>query len=740
MARTQSTRQAELITPLGPDTLLFHQMVAHEGMSQLFEYDLVVLSDDENICLTDLLGQHAHVELELPNDATRFFCGHATRFSFVGFQGNLAKYMVKLRPWLWFLTQAQNNRIFQNKTVPEIVKSVCNDHGFTDIDDRLTDSYDSREFCVQYRESDFDFVSRLLEEEGIYYYFVHEAGKHELVLADAISAHAPFGNYDLVPWYPPDAHDHRERDHIDHWELCQTVRSGKYAMRDFNFEKPQNSLEAKAKVERPIEHGDYEVYDYPGRYREVVPGEKFARKRIEALQAEFEVMNGSGNARGLQPGHLFTLENHDRDDQNREYLILSVTHDVTQDDYDSTSAGGSDSFNYGCSLQAMPSSEPFRPPRVTPRPIVHGPQTAYVVGDAGEEIWTDKHGRVKVEFHWDRADQNNSNSSCWVRVSQSWAGKQWGAQFLPRIGHEVIVEFLEGDPDRPIITGAVYNEGNKPPYDLPANATQSGIKTRSSKGGNADNFNEFRFEDKKGSEQIYMHAEKDRSTVVEHDDTLEIGNNRAQTVDKNETIHVKANRDESIDGNLDQKIGGNQTISVGGNDDQSVQGNRDVAVSKDHKLDVTGNSEYMVLGNWTHRSMNIDMTAMSSIAVSAMGGGIDILSVAPIQITAPAGVVLNDSMITSTSGTVTETAGAATKSAGSCTETCGSSSVAKGFDQAYKGFDITMKASGLSVSGLSLEHTTLKVGSPGLELKKVGSLKMEGSGFKIDKSGFSMIA
>ena len=298
MAITQSTRQAELITPLATDKLLFHQMVAYEGVSRLFDYDLTVLSEDENIVLTALLGEQAHVELELPNDATRYFSGYVTRFSFLGFHGNFSKYAVKLRPWLWFLSRARNNRIFQEQTVPDIIKQVFADHGFTqDIEDKLTETYDQRLFCVQYRESDFDFVSRLMEDEGIYYYFVHEAGRHKLVLADGISAHQPFGDYECVPWFPPDSHDRRERDHLDHWELCNTVRSGKYSMRDFNFETSSNHLDAPpgapAEIDRGHNHDAYEVYDYPGRFDKIVQGETYARKRIEALQADFEVLTAA---------------------------------------------------------------------------------------------------------------------------------------------------------------------------------------------------------------------------------------------------------------------------------------------------------------------------------------------------------------------------------------------------------------------------------------------------------------
>ncbi|MCC5863650.1 MAG: type VI secretion system tip protein VgrG [Wenzhouxiangella sp.] len=743
MARTQENRQAELISPLGTDVLLFHHLVARESVSQLYDYDLMVFSEDENIVLDDLIGQHAHVELELPHGDTRYFCGHVTRFSFLGFRGPLAKYKVELKPWFWFLTRAVNNRIFQNETVPEIIKKVCADHGFTDIDDRLTSSYDPREFCVQYRESDFAFLSRLMEEEGIYYYFTHEPGKHELVLADSISAHEPFGDYAVVPYFPPDQHDHRERDHIDAWQVSRAVRSGKIALRDYNFATPGANMEVKAQMIRDYEHAEYEQYDYPGDYSTPGEGEAYARLRLEAEQADIEILRGGGNARGLIPGFLFELEDYPRDDQNREYLILAVTHDIMTDEFDAEVEAGESEFNYSCSLMAMPSSEPFRAACRTPRPIVHGPQTGVVVGESGEEIWTDEHGRVKVQFHWDREGQKNENSSCWIRVAQGWAGKKWGMQFLPRIGHEVVVEFLEGDPDRPLVTGSVYNAENKPPYDLPAKATQSGIKTRSSKNGSASNFNEFRFEDKKGSELIYVHAEKDRHSEVENDDALNIGNDRKKTIGGNETIHVKKNRKDNIDLNLDQEVGVHRTIKVGtkstGNDKLEVSGKREVDVKKDYKLDIDGNYNVTVKGAWTHKSKKITMTSETSIDITAQGGGIDVTASAPVTINAPAGVFLNDSQLHTTSGTVINVFAMINVSGGNCTETKASDSVWKGFDQSYKGFDIGMKISGLSVSGISLEHTTLKIGSPGLELKKIGSLKMEASGFKIDKSGFKML-
>lgn len=733
MARTQENRQAELITPLGTDVLLFHHLVARESVSQLYDYDLMVFSEDENIVLDDLIGQHAHVELELPHGDTRYFCGHVTRFSFLGFRGPLAKYKLELKPWFWFLTRAVNNRIFQNETVPEIIKKVCADHGFTDIDDRLTSSYDPREFCVQYRESDFAFLSRLMEEEGIYYYFTHEPGKHELVLADSISAHEPFGDYAVVPYFPPDQHDHRERDHIDAWQVSRAVRSGKIALRDYNFATPNANMEVKAQMIRDYEHAEYEQYDYPGNYSSPGEGEAYARLRLEAEQADIEILRGGGNARGLIPGFLFELEDYPRDDQNREYLILAVTHDIMTDEFDAEVEAGESEFNYSCSLMAMPSSEPFRAACRTPRPIVHGPQTGVVVGESGEEIWTDEHGRVKVQFHWDREGQKNENSSCWIRVAQGWAGKKWGMQFLPRIGHEVVVEFLEGDPDRPLVVGSVYNADNKPPYDLPAKATQSGIKTRSSKDGSASNFNELRFEDKKGAELVYMHAEKNRKTVVENDDELIIENDRKKKITGFETIHVEKTRLDEIDLDLLVNVGRNRTVNLtqmngGGNDELFIRGSRTKEVDGDEDVEIGGKYDVTVEGDWIHESKNIDLTANinydlhananvtvkagANVSITAIGGGISLTSTTPISITAPAGINCMDSTLTQLSA-LEDRVASLEKSA-------------KGFSDSWVGLSI-------GATLLKIEATGIGIAGTGIKLEKDGNAWLKKTALELYK-------
>ncbi|WP_339533371.1 type VI secretion system tip protein TssI/VgrG, partial [Pseudomonas mucidolens] len=342
-----------------------------------------------------------------------------------------------------------------------------------------------------------------------------------------------------VPYYPKDEQQ-RERDHMHNWHLAQEVQPGSLELNDYDFQRPSARIDVRSAMPRPHTAGDYPLYDYPGTYVQSADGEHYARTRIEALQTLHEQVEFSGNARGLGSGHLFSLTGFSRRDQNREYLIVGARYYITQENLES--GGGAASAQFESGLTCIDAQQSFRPLANTHRPIVKGPQTALVVGPKGEEIWTDQYGRVKVHFYWDRHDQSNENSSCWIRVSQSWAGKNWGSMQIPRIGQEVIVSFLEGDPDRPIITGRVYNAEQTVPYDLPENATQSGMKSRSSKGGTPANFNEIRMEDKKGLEQLYIHAERNQDIVVEVDESHSVGHDRNKSIGHDETVTIGNNR------------------------------------------------------------------------------------------------------------------------------------------------------------------------------------------------------
>ena len=581
----QKTRPIGVTTPLGEDVLLLKSMTGTEHLGRLFQYELSLLSTDEAIKMDDILGQKVTVRLDISEDQKRFFNGYVSRFAQTGRTTGYATYQITVRPWLWFLTRRQDCRIFQEMTVPEIIKKVFRDDGFSDFDESLSASYSKWEYCVQYRETDFDFVSRLMEQEGIYYYFKHEDGKHTLVLSDSYGAHSLIPGYEKVPYYPPTENVVRKGDYVSDWSITREVMPGLYSLQDFDFEKPSVDLSTRSKIKRGNDLADFEIYDYPGEYIEEKDGKDYTKARIEELQWQYEQIHGVANARGFTPGGLFELTDFPRDDQNREYLIVSASYDLQSSEFE-TGEGGDNEARYACRFSAIESKTPYRTPRFTPRPVIQGPQTAMVVGKAGSEIWTDKYGRVKVQFHWDRLGKKDENSSCWVRVAQVWAGKQWGAIHIPRIGQEVMVEFLEGDPDQPIITGRVYNAEAMPPYGLPDNATQSGLKSRSSKGGSGDNFNEIRMEDKKGSEELYIHAEKDHTNITEndrsedvgHDRSLHVGHDKSEKVDNDKTITIGKNHDESIAGNKtlsvggvhDESIGRNMSVNIGGNLSENV--------------------------------------------------------------------------------------------------------------------------------------------------------------------------
>ncbi|WP_447795365.1 type VI secretion system Vgr family protein [Pseudomonas farris] len=535
----QLSRLAKITSPLGPEVLLLKDMGGGEELGRLFSYELQLHSLDNAIDLNQLLGKPMCLSLQLDNGGERHFHGIVARCSQNVDQGQFASYQATLRPWLWLLTRTSDCRIFQNLTIPQIIKQVFRDLGFSDFEDALSRPYREWEYCVQYRETSFDFVSRLMEQEGIYYFFRHEQGRHVLVLADAYGAHTSAPGYASVPYYPKNEQQ-RERDHIHDWHLAQQVQPGSLELNDYDFQRPSARIDVRSAMPRPHTAGDYPLYDYPGTYVQSADGEHYARTRIEALQTQHEQVEFAGNARGLGSGHLFSLTGFSRQDQNREYLIVGTRYSISQE---SGETGiGAASAQFESSLTCIDAQQSYRPLPNTHRPIVKGPQTALVVGPKGEEIWTDQFGRVKVHFYWDRHDQSNENSSCWIRVSQSWAGKNWGSMQIPRIGQEVIVSFLEGDPDRPIITGRVYNAEQTVPYDLPENATQSGMKSRSSKGGSPANFNEIRMEDKKGAEQLYIHAERNQEIVVEVDESHSVGHDRNKSIGHNETVTIGNNR------------------------------------------------------------------------------------------------------------------------------------------------------------------------------------------------------
>jgi len=606
---TQKTRAMAVSTPLGEDILLLDRMHASEGLGGLFEYSLDLLSSDRDIKFEDVLGDNFTVRYELPKGDTRYFNGFVSEFSYVGDSGDYAAYHATLRPWLWFLTRTSDCRIFQKKNVPDIVKEVFRGHGFTDFEEELNGSYRQWEYCAQYRETDFNFVSRLLEQEGIYYYFKHEDGKHKLILSDSYSSHEPFPKYGKIVFRAPGQPTQEEN--VNRWVTRKTVLPGICALNSFDFEKPKADLKVQAPISRKHAKADFEVYDL-GEYIVPKDGENYAKVRIEELQAEYEVAEGESDCGGIATGYLMTLDEHPRSDQNKEYLVTAANYELTSGGYESGNRG-SEGEDFLCTFTVMVASEAFRAPRVTPKPVIAGPQTAVVVGPSKEEINTDKYGRVKLQFHWDRYGKADDKSSCWVRVAQVWAGKKWGGMQIPRIGQEVIVEFLEGDPDQPIITGRVYNGDNMPPYELPANATLSGMKSNTSKGGGG--FNELRFEDKKGEEQVFLHAEKNLDVRVKNDRFENIGNNRHLVIEKDKFEHVKNDRNETVDNHHNEKIKVDRNLSVDGKEAKAVKSTLSLTVDGDVAEVFKSNHSEQVTKDYYLKATNVVIEGTTNVTV-----------------------------------------------------------------------------------------------------------------------------
>lgn len=619
MPFTQDNRRLQIFTPLGDDVLLLEGFSGQEAISLPFQFELSLLSENRSVTFESVVGKSMTVALHLMSGKTRYFNGIVSSFSQGGSSQYFSSYTATLVPWLWLLKQTANCRIFQHKSVPDIIESIFNEHGFKDFSNKLHGSFPERDYCVQYRETDFNFVTRLMEEEGIFYFFKHEDKKHTLVFANNPSEFnpsplTPEASYSTIVGASGD-----EEDVVTNWVASQEVVPGKFTVTDFDFEKPNTDLTATVDGKDPRK---FEVYDFPGEYTTKDEGDRLVGIRMEEHDGTRTEVRGASNSMGFMPGYRFDLVGHFRRDANKAYTLLSVRHSSSQRSFSSEEEGGG--FHYANSFQCITHPTPFRPPRTAVVPVINGTQTAIVVGPAGEEIYVDKYGRVKVQFHWDRDGKYDEKSSCWVRVSQNWAGKRWGAMFIPRIGQEVIVDFIEGDPDRPIITGRVYNGASMPPYALPDEKTKSTVKTYSSKGGGG--FNELRFEDKKGSEQIFIHAEKDKHVRVKND--------RKEWIGHDSDLIVKHDQKEEVDGN--------KHLTVKGDQNEEVKGTVSLKVGQDLQQKV-GMKHGLQAGMEVHikAGMNVVIEAGMSITLKAGGGFV---------VVGPAGVTISGTPVLINSG------------------------------------------------------------------------------------------
>ncbi|TIM85383.1 type VI secretion system tip protein VgrG [Mesorhizobium sp.] len=600
-------------TPVGADLLTFTHLVGRDEISRCLAYTVGFVSNSPDIDPLKMLGGAVSVEGE--SDPKRWFSGLVSEFRLTRIEDRLAYYEAVVRPWLWFLGNTTDCRIFQNMSVIEIVEEVFSKYSTAEFEKRLQGSYPQREYCVQYDETDLDFVQRLLEHEGILYFFEHDEGKHTLVLADAMNKLKPAPGYEKVPYHFEGQGSRRDVEYITEWIPGSSVRPGAYVHTDYDFKKPGADLMAKSA--QPFSHKQAagENYRQPGAHLDVGRGDSLAAIRREEIQAVHQRIAAVGTVRGLYSGCTFKLDGFPREDQNQEYLVVSAEYRLFDPGY--RALADVESENFKVILGVAPTALAYRPPRVTTRPIMRGPQTATVVGPSGEEIFTDKYARVKVQFHWDRLGKKDQNSSCFVRVSQTWAGSGWGFIQIPRIGQEVIVDFIEGDPDLPIITGRVYNASQMPPYGLPGNATQSGWKSDSSKGGGG--YNELMFEDKAGSELVNFQAQKDHNLLIKNDRTKLVQHDQSDRIDHDAKHSVGHNLDEDVGNNKTVKVGVDQTTDIGNNDTETVGVNRSLTVGSNETISIGSNSTETIGANHTQTVALVQTITVGAARVDSVG-------------------------------------------------------------------------------------------------------------------------
>jgi type VI secretion system secreted protein VgrG len=741
MAVTQDTHRIAISTPLGKDVLLLRGLSGSEAVSQIFRFDLDLLSEKDSIKFQDVVGKSVTVQINTADGGKRYLNGFLSAFSQGPQERHLTAYQAQMVPWLWFLTRTADCRIFQNQKVPDIIQKIFTDLKFHDFELRLYGTYTPRDYCVQYRETDFNFVSRLMEEEGISYFFDHQDGKHVLVLADDPAAYKPCPNQETARYsfYGPGAT--YQDDLVTEWHYYEEFRPGAWAQTDYNFETPSTSLAVTVNGKNP-----YEIYEYPGEHNVRSLGDRLSKIRLQEQTVPAVVSRGTSTCRNFRSGFQFTLQGHYRSDLNQKYLITAVRHNANQGGNYEVGAPGGDETTYRNTFECVPASTTFRPPRVTPTPFVQGCQTAVVVGPGGEEIYTDNYGRVKVQFHWDREGKKNENSSCWIRVSQPWAGQGWGAIAIPRIGQEVIVDFLEGDPDQPIITGRVYNAEQMPPFALPGKAVISGVKSNSTKGGGGNN--EISLDDTKGTELINIHAQFDQQKKVEHDERVNVGHDRTEQVGNNETITIGNNRTEkvgvneniTIGSNRTEKVGSNETISIGSNRTETVGANETIHIAS-NRTETVGSSETVTVSLTRTHSVGVNDMLNVGAAQEVTIGGLQALTVGALRnktVGASENATIGSNQTTSIGANQTTSIGSNQNISigGNLVENiAGNHGEKTAGDRSTEIGGAESLQSGKAVTVNAADEISLITGSASLVLKKDGTIQLNGKDITIGGSG-----
>lgn len=755
----------KVTTPAGDETLKFWKLAGEEAVSHAFELSVTLLSTEARLDRQALLGHP--ITLTIPTGgllaAPRHLNGKITAVNVhsADIHGErYAVYTLTMESDLWPLKRDRNQRIFQHQRVPDIINTILGEYG-VQVDSKLTGNYREWEYCVQYQESSYAFISRLMELEGIYFFFRHEEGQHTLVLCDGPDAHQPFNGYEVIPYHATPSGGSSSEQGIGQWAIADRVMPGLYSIDDYDFRKPNAWLLHARQNPASPSPGQVDYYDWPGRFVENSHAETYARVRQEEWQANHRRIEATGTALGLVPGCSFTLVNPPFISDGGDYLILSARYALEENRY----ASGDDTPLHRIDFTVIPAETPYRSAQHTPWPRTHGPQTARVVGPQGESIWTDKYGRIKVKFHWDRLGKGDETSSCWVRVSSAWAGQGFGGVQIPRVGDEVVVDFINGDPDRPMVTGRVYNEASMPPWALPAAATMMGFMSRS-KDGSSDNSSHLFFEDKAGSEMVQLHAEKDmnisvendktvtvdgsrtttiqkeqsdevfgnalfqfhgaRTTVVDGDETFTGHSNRTETIDGNETISIKGNRIENVDGNEAITIHGERTESVDGNETVTIKGNENTTVEGYRSVNVTGYMDTHVKGLRVEQTDGNVTHITKGKYDQTVDGAMTMASLSSIKITSTANITLDAPHITLDTPNLETTNKEYVKMAWT-------SFGIYGISGSFAGFS-------LSINPISIGFTGLRVNNNPVEIHKDNGLKFRAAGCEWDNLGMAFHA
>jgi type VI secretion system secreted protein VgrG len=665
---SQDGQPLAIETPLGKDKLLLEAFAGEEILGNLFVFHLECLSVAETLSDTSIVGKQVSFRVNDATDSPRWFTGYVSRFSWMGRDDVLSRWQIEVVPSLWFASLTSDCKIFQQKSVPDVIEAVLGDTSEITLSKKITGSHKPWDYCVQYRETDFAFVSRLMEHEGIGYHFEHAQGSLKMVVSDSNTAFTDCKEADVetAQGFASPA----TAGVITSWRHEYAFRPGKFVQTDYSFEEPTTSLLATGNGKSSYSNASKaELFDYPGLYEKKPDGDTTAKVRIEAEEATASIASGTSTCRSFSPGYTFKIKSHPNSaERGKKYLLTKVVHRASISGAYEASAGAGSGFEYENSFESVPSETVWRPARRTPWPA-GTVQTALVVGPSGEEIYTDEYGRIKVQFHWDRYGKQNEQSSCWIRVSQSLAGPQFGMQFIPRVGMEVVVSHLDDDPNRPLVTGVVYNGTNKPPFELPSKSAQSGLQTRSTKDGSTSTASQLIFDDTKDAESVTLHAERNFTRTVENDDTLEVGfvtkdkgdrsvkvynnlteeigvgsenGNRSLTVYKDNTTTVSSGDEKYTVSKGDATFDvtqGNHTVTVGGKQSSTI--------GKGHSLTVSSGSHSVEVksGSGTMKAMSWTIEGQTGITLKVGSNSIEI---------GPAGVTING-MTVSVKGTTSTT-------------------------------------------------------------------------------------